>query len=365
MDHELVAQLALELIPGVGARGAKQLIGYCGSPEDVFDSSKKQLLKIPGVGIKMAETIKSYQPLNEAESVLAQCETAGIEVLNAQNEKFPKRLNQIHDSPNILYSKGNGSPNYDKIVAIVGTRRATQYGKDVTSQIVNDLAYLDVAIVSGLAYGIDIQAHRIALQKGLPTFAVLAGGIDRLYPSSHKKYASEMQMNGALLSESMPGTKPDAHLFPVRNRIIAGITDATIVVEAAEKGGALITAHLADTYNKPVFAVPGNIDNEYSVGTNRLIATQKAFIYSGIEDLIYHLGWDISEPKNPPPLNLDLSDDEQILFDLLVDSASPIEIDLLALQAKIPINKVASSLLSLEFKNLVKSLPGKKYSPNN
>lgn len=362
MSEELIFQIALELIPGVGSKGTKQLLSYCGSATEVFKSSKSKLLKIPGVGDKMANTIISTRPFKEAERILHSAKEIGADVLHYSDPLFPTRLRQAQDSPNIIYKKGAGDLNPKRSIAIVGTRKATPYGKEITDRIVSDLAALGVTIVSGLAYGIDIKSHKAAMNNKTPTFAVLAGGLDRVYPSIHKKYAEAMQDLGGIISESVPGTKPDPHLFPARNRIIAGMTDATIVVEAAARGGALITAHIADSYNRLVFAVPGDVGHVFSEGTNKLIATQRALIYTGVEDLIYHLNWDLgTEPKRISDDLADLSLSEKAIYELLQSSRSPIEIDVIAIQTQMPINQVASNLLSLEFKNLVKSLPGKKF----
>lgn len=361
MSEELVFQIALELIPGVGNKGTKQLMSYCGSATEVFKSTKSKLLKIPGVGGKMADTIKQASPFKEAEAIVQSAEKIGAEVLHYTNSKFPKRLKQAPDAPNIIYKKGAGELNPRRSIAVVGTRKATEYGKGITDKIIADLSALDVTIISGLAYGIDIQAHKASLKNKLPTIAILAGGLDRIYPSVHKKYAEEMQETGAIITESIPGTKPDPHLFPARNRIIAGMTDATIVVEAAAKGGALITANIADSYNRLVFAVPGDIGHTHSEGTNKLIATQRALIYTGVEDLIYHLNWDVNQEDEAPTIMPELSESEQTIFELLSESRAPLEIDLIAMKTQIPINQVASHLLGLEFKNLVKSMPGKKF----
>jgi DNA processing protein len=348
------------LIPGIGQRGAKQLISYCGSPAQIFKTPKAKLLKIPGVGEKISNSIKSSDTFQESEAILKSCEKIGIKVLHFTSKEYPKRLKLIHDSPGIIYVKGKTDLNPKRSIAIVGTRRASEYGKKITKRIVDDLFDIGVTTVSGLAYGIDIHAHRFSLENGIPTIAVLAGGLDRLYPSSHKKYAAEIIENGALISESVPGTKPDAHLFPTRNRIIAGMADVTLVVEAADKGGALITANLADSYHRVVFAVPGKVGSMYSQGTNRLIASQKALIYTGIEDLIYHLGWDMD--SKPPKTAPKLSDEEEIIYQLISSTGDSVEIDQISIKSQIPINRVASVLLALEFKNLIKSLPGKKYA---
>ena len=358
----MIFQISLDLIPGIGNKGTKQLISYCGSAKQVFECPKSKLLKIPGVGEKLASTIQSTQPFKEAAAILISAEKIGAQVLHFSNPLFPQRLKQIPDAPNILYAKGAGDLNAKRTVAVVGTRKATRYGKEITDQIVKDLGTLNVSIVSGLAYGIDIQAHRAALKQNTPTLAVLAGGIDRVYPSAHKKYAEQMQDIGGIVSESVPGTKPDAHLFPARNRIIAGMSDATIVVEAAARGGALITAHLADSYNRLVFAVPGDVGSTFSEGTNKLVATQRALIYTGVEDLLYQLNWNVGEDKKPCNKELpELNERERIIYDHLSSHNEPLEIDLIAIKTQIPINQVASHLLSLEFKNLVRSLPGKKF----
>lgn len=361
MSEELVYQISLELIPGLGDRGIKQLISYCGSASSVFNTPKNKLLKIPGVGDKLVNALLSNRSLNKAEQILRKAENINAEVLHYTDKRFPSRLKQISDGPTILYKKGNGDLNSKKSIAIVGTRKATAYGKSVTDKIVSDLSAMGVTIVSGLAYGIDIQAHKACIKGNTPTFAVIAGGLDKIYPSGHRKYAEDMLSNGGIVSECIPGTKPDPHLFPKRNRIIAGMTDATIVVEAAAKGGALITAHVADSYNKLVLAVPGDLNHIYSEGTNKLIASQKALIYSGVEDLIYHLHWDVKENQQAPLKLPEMSAEESILFELLEKAQKPLDIDLLAIQSQFPVNQVASILLGLEFKNVVKSLPGKKY----
>lgn len=362
MNDELTSQLALELIPGLGPKGVKQLVSYCGSTADVFKAPKGQLRKIPGVGEKLAEIIRTHRPFKEAQKILDDAHKIDVNILHYTNREYPQRLKQIPDAPNILFTKGSGQLNPKKSIAVIGTRKATPYGKEVCEQIVRDLSNLEVTVVSGLAYGIDICAHKKALQQNTPTFAVLAGGLDKIYPSVHKKFAQDMLANGGIISERIPGTKPDAPLFPARNRIIAGMSDAVIVVEAAEKGGALITAHQADSYDRPVFAVPGNIGSEFSKGTNRLLATQKALIYTGIEDLIYQLGWDIAQKRKELEINPDLNQEEQTIYDLLQAKNQAQEIDLIAIHTQLSINQVAATLLSLEFKNLVKSLPGKKFT---
>lgn len=361
MKEELAFQVALELIPGVGNKGVKALIAYSGSASAVFKQTKSRLLKIPGVGEKMATVIASSDPLKQAEEVIRSAEKINADILHFTHPSYPQRLKHATDAPNILFKKGNGDLNPRRCLAIVGTRKATAYGKRLTDAVVKELAALNVEVVSGLAYGIDVQAHRACLQNNIPTHAVLAGGLDHIYPSLHKKYAEALLDTGTLVSECLPGTTPDPHLFPARNRIIAGMTDATLVVEAAAKGGALITAHIADSYNRPVFAVPGEVGRPYSEGTNRLIASQRALIFTHVDDLMYHLNWDAEAEKSAERVVPDLTKKEEVIYSLLSTSNDPMEIDLIAVKSQISINQVASLLLSLEFKNLVKSLPGKKF----
>jgi DNA processing protein len=361
MAKNVLELVALTLVPGLGDRNIKQLISYCGSTEEVFKVNRKKLLSIPGFGTKTADAILNHQTFKEAETILSEAEKKGMTVLSYLDAEYPKRMKLPMDSPPVIFTKGTGNLNPPRTLAIVGTRKATTYGKHVTQKIVDDLQAMNVQIISGLAYGIDIEAHRAALKNHGSTVAVLAGGLDWIYPSVHKKYAEEMQEMGAIISESVPGTKPDPHLFPARNRIIAAMSDAVIVVEAAERGGALITAKIADSYDRTLFAVPGNIDHTYSAGTNKLISSQMALIYTGAEDLAYHLNWDVeATTKDVEPLP-DLTADEQKLYSLILDKGQPIEIDQIAILSQTPINQVASILLGLEFKNLIKSMPGKKY----
>ncbi|MBV6646669.1 MAG: DNA-processing protein DprA [Cyclobacteriaceae bacterium] len=362
MKEEIFLQLALNLLPGIGNANTKQLVSYCGSAADVFSSTKGQLSKIPGIGSKIIQSILGKNSFDQAESILDQAEKKGIELLSYTDHSYPRHLKQILNSPCILFTKGKGSFNPDRSISIVGTRKATAYGKQVVDQIIKELSNSGITIFSGLAYGIDIAAHRQSLQCGLPTIGILAGGVDWIYPKIHTKTAMEMMESGGLLSEYLPGTQPDPRQFPARNRIIAGISDATIVVEAAKKGGALITANIAHTYNKPVFAVPGNLNSTYSEGCNELIRNQVSLIYTDVKDLLYHLNWDkaLSQEK-VSKLPENLSTEENSILQTLQQHHGILPIDELAWKTQVQINQLASSLLSLEFQGLVKSLPGKKY----
>ncbi|MFY0653013.1 MAG: DNA-processing protein DprA [Cyclobacteriaceae bacterium] len=365
MNEERLYQVALKFIYGVGDLNGKQLLSYCGSAESIFKTKKSKLQKIPGIGVKTVESILSTEVLKQAEDVLTQCEKLGFDIHFYTDAEYPHRLKLVNDAPLVLFSKGKVDFNQQKVLAIVGTRKATEYGKSVTEEIVQNLIPHDAIVVSGLAYGIDITAHKAALKVGLPTVAVLAGGLDKIYPAVHKKWAKQLMENGAILSESSPGTIPEAHFFPARNRIIAGMSDATIVVEAAEKGGALITGEIAYSYNREVFAVPGDIDHEYSIGCNKLISKQKANIYSGISDIEYMLNWDVEEsPKKTVKKVLDIDKyegDARKLIEVLLEFKDGLQLDELCWKSQVPINKAVSILLDLEFEGLIKSLPGKKY----
>ena len=297
MTQELIDLIALRLTSGIGNGNIKTLISYKGNASEILKSRKSELLKVPGIGDKTISEILGNNLQSRAEKILKDCEKLGVKTLSYLSPEFPKRLKHIVDAPIVLYVLGNGDLNPKKTVSIVGTRNATNYGKSIVEEVVRDLEQYQTTVISGLAYGIDIESHRCSLECNLPTFAVLAGGLDSIYPRTHDKIAKQMMQSGGLISEYPPGTKPEAHLFPARNRVIAGLGDATIIVEAAEKGGALITAELADSYSRPVFAVPGNLDRAYSKGCNNLIRIQKAVMFTGVRDLVYYLNWDL-EPTS-------------------------------------------------------------------
>ena len=356
--------LALKLTPGIGDVLAKQLISYCGSASAIYKEKKGALLKIPNIGEKTLKALTSLSYVKEAEGILANCDKHQISVIPYYHTDFPERLKSVNDAPLVIFTKGKTSFKNSKTIGIVGTRNATNYGKQITEKIVNELKPHEAVVVSGLAYGIDIAAHRAALKCSLPTVAVLAGGLDKIYPSVHKKSAQEMlEGDGGWISEYPPGTKPEAHNFPSRNRIIAGMTEALIVVEAANKGGALITANIAYSYNREVFAVPGDLDNKYSEGCNALIRSQRANIYTGIKDLEYLLRWEKGESR-PAKQLIDLSsygESERKIMSVLEEFKTGLHLDELSWKTQINVNETVSHLLTLEFDGLVKSLPGKRY----
>jgi DNA processing protein len=256
--------------------------------------------------------------------------------------------------------------NATKIIGIVGTRKATDYGKEAVEKILSELIPHNTLIVSGLAYGIDICAHKTALNNNQPTIGVMASGMDIIYPAVHKEIANRMIDNGGLITEYPFGSKPDAPHFPARNRIIAGLCDAVIVAEAADSGGALITAEIANSYNREVFAVPGNLGNKYSEGCNKLIRSHKAHILLNVKDLEYNLNWSTDENVKPKPAPMDLSsfDEEEQEVLTLMKEKEGILIDDLSWKSQIPVSKLASILLNLEFQGVIKSLPGKKFKLN-
>ncbi len=362
MDQERLSFLSLHFTPGIGDFLVKQLVSYCGSAEQVFKTPKGKLLKIPGVGEVSAAAIKNGNSFHEAEREFKKAEKEETEIIFFTDKKYPQRLKLIEDAPSLLYYKGNESLNPIKSVGIVGTRQATEYGKEQVDKICHDLAPHQPLIVSGLAYGIDIQAHKYALHYGLSTIGVMGSGMDVIYPAAHKDTARKMITQGGLLTENHFGTKPDAHNFPARNRIIAGLCDALIVVEAAEKGGALITADIANSYNKDVFAIPGNIGSLYSEGCNKLIKTNRANLFNSVKDLEYIMNWSSDAPALSPSLDLSsFEPNEQTVIQILKAKNAPMMVDELSIRSSLNPSKLASILLTLEFKNVVKSLPGKLF----
>jgi DNA processing protein len=363
MDSERLAFMALQFVPGVGDLLIKQLISYCGSADLVFRQPKSKLLKVPGIGEATAQSIRAGKTMKEAESEFKRAEREQTEILFYTDKAYPHRLKSIEDSPAILYVKGNINLNHPKTVGIVGTRKATEYGKRQVEKIIDDLVHHQPLIISGLAYGIDIHAHKHALQAKLPTVGVLGSGIDIIYPAAHADVARRMINQGGLISENHFGSQPDAHNFPARNRIIAGMCDALIVVEAAVRGGALITAEIANSYNKDVFAIPGNLENEFSQGCNKLIKINKAHLLMSGKDVEYIMNWNTAAATGAQ-LKLDLSalePDERELLNVLQQQKMPVMIDELSQRTNLGQGILASLLLSLEFKNAVISLPGKMY----
>lgn len=358
--------IGLGLISGIGDVKAKKLIAYCGSPEAVFKEKRSHLLKIPGIGEILSKEIRTQKVLERAEKEIRFIEDNNIKPLFYLDKEYPQRLKYCDDGPILLYFKGNSKLNNEKVISIVGTRSATNYGKSITKQIVKGLASYDVLIVSGLAYGIDATAHKAAIDNNVPTVGVLGQGLDTIYPALNAPLAEEMLNNGGLLSEFISQTDPDKENFPKRNRIIAGMSDAVVVVEAAQRGGALITAEIALSYNRDVLAVPGTVISNYSKGCNRLIKQNKAALIESADDIIYSLGWEIlkkSSAKKQKEIFVELSEDERQLFNYIKEKQTAF-IDEISHNCKLPVSKAATLLLNLEFKGVVDALPGKKYQIN-
>jgi DNA processing protein len=364
VDKNLLYYIALTAIPNIGSITAKKLIAYTGSVNQIFSDKKSALEKIPGIGEVNAQSIIQNKDfaLSLAQHELIFIEKNNIKAFTFLEDNFPKRLIHCEDGPLVIFSNGEFNFNTQKVISIVGTRNATDYGKDFCEKLLTDLIPHQPLIVSGLAFGIDICAHKAAIKNNLPTIGVLAHGLDRIYPAIHNSTAKQMVENGGLVSEFISGTNPDRENFPKRNRIIAGLADLTIVIESSNKGGSLITANLANEYNRDVFALPGRINDTQSEGCNALIKQNKAHLIQSVKDIEYIMGWKAEETKknNQTKLFVELTNDEKTIYDIL-HQQDKIAIDDIALLAKLPMSKTGSILLEMEFKNLVKSLPGKMF----
>jgi DNA processing protein len=358
----LVHKIALTLIKNVGSRHAKNLLQTFGNAEAVFKAQKKMLLTIDGIGDKIAESILNTNALIKAEEHLAFINKHHIEVLFYTDKNYPKRLRNCYDAPILLYFKGKANFNHKRVVSIVGTRNATAYGKELCKKLIEVLLPYDVLIISGLAYGIDVAAHKECLSFEIPTVGVLGHGLDRMYPTVHADIARKMVTNGGLLTEFLPGTNPDKENFPKRNRIIAGISDVVVVIEASIKGGALITAEIANSYAKDVYAFPGRTTDKFSEGCNFLIKTNRAGLINHPKDLIYYLCWDdeiTEKPKIQKQLPLHLTKLEQQIVDALQNNA--LSIDELCAKVNLSQSKLSFALLTLEMQGILITLPGKLY----
>lgn len=365
-ESELIYQINLTSVEGVGDIAAKNLLAYCGSARAVFETGKQQLLKIPEIGEITANAIdKAKGNLKASEKEAKFIIDNNIEPLFFTDPKYPQRLKYCPDSPVLLYHKGNTDLNAEKIIAVVGTRQPTEYGRQQTEKFISELKGSGILIASGLAYGIDVLAHKAALENDLDTVGVLAHGLDRLYPEVHTNIAAKMIKKGGLLTDFRSGTNPDAVNFPKRNRIVAGICDALVVIESKREGGSLITATIANSYNKDVFAFPGRVTDIMSDGCNGLIKSNRAALIESAADLFYVMGWNQEKPQKKEtkqiPLPLNLSDDEQKIINAFKEKTQ-LHMDEISYVSNFPISKVASTLLQLEFSNVIRAHPGKMYS---
>ncbi|MBL7747895.1 MAG: DNA-protecting protein DprA [Chitinophagaceae bacterium] len=363
LSDALLYQLSLTLVPNIGPVQAKLLLQYC-EPEEIFHAKKSFLEKIEGIGPVRAESIKKFDGFYRAEEEIKFIEKYNITPLFITDDAYPKRLLNCFDPPTLLFYKGTADLNTQKLVAIIGSRNHTEYARQVTDKLVKDLAEQQVTVVSGLAYGVDGLAHKAALKNNLPTVGVLAHGLNQIYPPEHAGLAKDMVTNnGGLLTEFGSHSKPDRHNFPARNRIVAGMCDATIVIETGIKGGSMITAELANNYNKDVFAIPGKVTDTKSAGCNYLIKNNKAMLLTDGEQLAEIMGWQQQKKKvggRQKKLFIELGPDEKVIADILQEKEA-VHIDEINARSGLTSSAVAAAILSLELQNVVLSLPGKQY----
>lgn len=363
MKDEQLYSIALTRIPGLGLIGIHKLVDALGSATAVFRNRKDLCELVPGISPKQIKALDCPEAFRRAEEELLFTETNRIRCLTLTDEDYPSRLRECDDAPLVLYYRGNADLNALKIINIVGTRHATAYGQDICIRFLEELAAMlpEVLVVSGLAYGIDIHAHRAALANHLNTIGVLAHGLDRIYPSAHRKTAIEMLEQGGLLTEFMSGTNPDRQNFVRRNRIVAGMSDATIVVESADKGGALITAGVAGSYHRDCFAFPGRINDEFSAGCNQLIKSNQAALILSAKDFVETMGWSEDKEKTsstPRQRELfpDLSEEEEKVVGLLKSRPDGLQINTLVVDTNIPVNRMSALLFELEMKGVLRVL---------
>ena len=368
-ETELLYLLALQKVEGVGDIVAKKLLTHCGNAETIFKTKSSQLSSIDGIGTVLLSKLKNKTIFEKAEAELKFIINNEINVAFFQDDNYPDRLKHCIDGPLLLFTSGNIDFKTRKIISIVGTRQITSHGTEFCKKLIFDLAPLNPIIVSGFAYGVDIVAHQAAIEHGLQTIGVVAHGLDQIYPGVHKKYVSKMEINGGFMTEFWSKTNPEKENFVKRNRIVAGMSEATIVIESAEKGGSLITANLANDYNRDVFAVPGRTSDKFSQGCNNLIKTQKANLLTSAADIVYILNWDLEgiasnsrNDKKPvqKQLFVTLENDEQKIYDYLLKSGKEI-LDVIALECDFPIYKISGILLNMELKGVIRPLPGKLF----
>jgi DNA processing protein len=360
---ELPYQLALNLVDGVGNLLAKNLIAHCGSASAVFNEKLNALKKIPGIGEMTAKNIFHFDQFDKVDNEIEILSKKNIKALFYFDSDYPYRLKNVEDGPIVLFAKGNVDLNSKHCISIVGTRKSTHYGYSFTKELVESFKSFDVTIVSGLAAGTDSNAHEFAVKNNLPNLAVLGHGLKTIYPSFNKKLSEKILDNGALISEYFYNTPGNKENFPQRNRIVAGLSDVVIVIESAKKGGSLITADLANQYNRDVFALPGKINDIWSQGCNQLISTHQADIIFDVQTLLKQIGLDpLGKPQIQLNVNLfsHLTDDELCVKNALLLSSQ--KIDDLYFNTGLDMPKLSLILLDLEFKNLIKVLPGKIYS---
>ncbi len=364
MDEELQYKIAITMFNGIGPKRIDKLLDYYGNVKEFF-KDKKTLPEFEFLNINSST---KEEAIKKAEKEISFCEKNKIRILLRDENYYPERLRNCPDAPHVIYCKGDTNLNSLKTLSIVGTRRATEYGRSMCEKIIGDLKKLghDVLIISGLAYGIDISAHKAALENNLKTIGIVAHPLNTLYPPSHKNTAKEMiNKGGAIISDFPTYVKTEPQNFLKRNRIIAGMSDATLVVESAKKGGALITATLANSYSRDVYAIPGKINDKYSKGCNNLIKTNMAALVESAEDIEYFSGWERPNKKSEEKIELSLfpemTKEEEKIYNT-IECNEKISINNLANISGINISKLSAILLNMEIKNIIVSLPGKRYS---
>jgi len=367
MAGDLLYQIALTLIPNIGPVQAKILLDKY-PVADIFKAKASELETIEGIGTIRAKNIKKFTDFDETEAEIKFIEKYKIKPLFLTDKDYPKRLLNCYDSPTLLFYKGEADLNASKIIAIVGTRNHTEYGKQQTEKLVKELSSQNTLVVSGMAFGIDAIAHKAAFKNGLATVGVLGHGLDQIYPPDHSNLAKEMlKHGGGLLTEFRSNTKPDKHNFPTRNRIVAGMSDATVVIETGDKGGSMITAELANGYNKDVFALPGRVNDHKSAGCNFLIRNNKAMLLTDAEELIEVMGWEEKSQKSgvrsQKELFIELSKEEKIIVDILKEKEL-VHVDELNFKSGLSSSSMAVAILNLELQGVVATLPGKLYKLN-
>lgn len=363
LEEELLYILALQRTKGIGDINAKKLISHCGSAKNVLKEKRFNLEKINGIGASTIQYLFDAENLKAAEKELKYLQQNNIETFYFEDKNYPEKLKHCIDAPILLFKEGNFNLLNKPIISIVGTRNITTYGRDFCEKLVFDLKEYNPIIVSGFAYGVDICAHKSAMKNNLTTIGVLAHGFEEIYPKSHKKYVAEMHKNGGFLTDFWHNDELIRENFLKRNRIVAGISEATIIIESADKGGSLVTADIANSYSRDVFAVPGRTTDNYSKGCNDLIKRNKAAILTSAQDLVEMLNWNV-ESKTPKPIQkqlfVELNETEQIIYDFLFENGKEL-LDIIAMSCDLPIHKTTTVLFNLEMKGVVKPLPGKLY----
>ena len=369
-EKELLALIALQHIPGIGSITAKRLLEAVGSAAKLFEHRVDLASMIPQVQPALVKALDCSSAHRRAEQELEFIRKHHITCIGYYDEAYPSRLRECDDAPILLFYRGNATLNPHRVVSIVGTRKCTEYGRELCESFVRDLSSLcpDVLVVSGLAYGIDVCAHRAAIKYALPTVGVLAHGLDRIYPSVHRNTAAQMVACGGLLTEYVSHTEPERQNFLQRNRIVAGMSDATIVVESADRGGALVTASIANSYSRGCCAFPGRVNDIYSAGCHRLIRNNQAALITSAADFMEHMLWDVSQRTQDKNMQQSLfpefNDEESCIVGLLEKHADGILINTIALEAGLPVHRVSAVLFELELRGVVRPLVGNAYKLN-